>query len=211
MWESKMAPLSGVLFGVLLIASYLVDPNTDFMPPADEVVAYLRDGPLAVMAGAYLRLLSALALVWFAGSLHASIRRLDDDNGRLSLVAFGGGVMAACLLAAGAIVIIAAAERMWVVGTVDAGAAAAMFDIAGIAIGNGASLGFGIMIGATGIASLRAPGRYRWTGWSSVVIALGLISPYGWIVLAIVLVWVLATAIWIYRNGVRSRHLVGTG
>lgn len=211
MWESRVAPLSGVLFGTLLLASFLVDANTDFMPPEDEIVAYLADGPLRIMLGAYLRLLAAAALVWFSGSLYKSIRLIDDDNERLSLLAFGGGVFGAALIAVGAVAIVAAAERMWVVEAVDAGAAAALFDIAGIAIGNGAPLGLGVMIGAAGIASLRTPGQYRWTGWSSVIIGLGLISPYAWVILAVVLVWVPAAGLWIYRAQPRQQETVGMG
>lgn len=211
MWESKVAPLSGVLFGVLLMASFLVDANTDFIPPADEIVAYLEDGPLAVMTGAYLRLLAAAALIWFSGSLYQSIRYTDDDNQRLSLLAFGGGITGAALVAVGAIAIIAAAERVWVVETIDPGAAAALFDVAGIAIGNGAPLGLGVMIGAAGIAVLRTPGQPRWIGWSSVIIGLGLISPYGWIVLTVVAVWVPAAGVWIYRTGRQQQEALVTG
>ena len=108
MWESRMAPLSGVLFGVLLVGSFLVDPNTDFMPAADDVVAYLADGPLVVMTSSYLRLLAAAALLWFAGSLYKSLRQIEDDGGRLSMLAFGGGAVAAALMAVGAASIVAA-------------------------------------------------------------------------------------------------------
>lgn len=211
MWEAKVAPLSGVLFGVLLIASFLVDANTDFMPPASEVVTYLEDGPVAVMASAYLRLLAAAAMIWFSGSLYQSIRHTDDDNGRLSLLAFGGGVTGAALIAVGAVAIIAAAERVWVVEAIDPGAAAALFDIAGIAIGNGAPLGLGVMIGAAGIAGLRTPGQPRWIGWSSVIFGLGLISPYGWIVFAVVAVWVPAAGVRIYRAGPRQQEMLVKG
>ena len=199
MWESRVAPLSGVLFGVLLIASYLVDPNTDFMPPPAEIVSHIQDGPLSVMLGAYLRMLAAAALVWFAGSLHRSIERLGD--GRLALLAFGGGVMAASLLTTGAAATVAAAERMMVTDSIDPGAAAALLDLAGIAVGNAAPIGFAILIGAAGIAISSVRERISWVGVVSIVIALGLLSPYGWVLLAAILVWVPAAGIWLYRSG----------
>lgn len=200
MWESRTAPLSGVLFAVLLIASFLVDSNTDFMPPADEIVAYLTDGPMRVMSAAYLRLLAAAALIWFSGSLHKTIRGFDDDSGRLSLLAFGGGVLAAALIAMGAAAVVAAAERVWMVEMIDSGAAAALYDMAGIAIGNGASLGLGVMIGAAGIARIRTTAGSPWIGWSSVGIGLGLLSPYAWAVLALVLIWIPIAGLWMYRE-----------
>ncbi len=207
MWESRVAPLSGVLFGVLLIASYLIDPNTDFMPPADEVVAHLEEGPLRVMAGAYVRLLAAAGLVWFGASLHESLKRRGD--GRLALLSFGGGLMAASLIAVGSIATVAAAERVLINETIDPGAAAALFDIAGIATGNGAPIGFAILIGAAGLALLGAAGQRAWVGWTSVVIALGLLSPYGWMILAAVLIWVPAAGIWMYRTDSRQPEMAG--
>lgn len=200
MWESRTAPLSGVLFAVLLIASFLVDSNTDFMPPADEIVAYLTDGPMRVMSAAYLRLLAAAALIWFSGSLHKTIRGFDDDSGRLSLLAFGGGVLAAALIAMGAAAVVAAAERVWMVEMIDSGAAAALYDMAGIAIGNGAPLGLGVMIGAAGIARIRTKAGSPWIGWSSVGIGLGLLSPYAWVVLALALIWIPIAGLWMYRE-----------
>ncbi|HEX6221826.1 MAG TPA: hypothetical protein VF115_12090 [Acidimicrobiia bacterium] len=200
MWESRTAPLSGVLFAVLLIASFLVDSNTDYMPPADEIVAHLTDGPMRVMSAAYLRLLAAAALIWFSGSLHKTIRGFDDDSGRLSLLAFGGGVLAAALIAMGAAAVVAAAERVWMVEMIDSGAAAALYDMAGIAIGNGAPLGLGVMIGAAGIARIRTKAGSPWIGWSSVGIGFGLLSPYAWVVLALALIWISIAGLWMYRE-----------
>ncbi len=207
MWESKVAPLSGLLFALLLIASYLIDPNTDFMPPAEDVIAHLEDGPLTVMAAAYLRLLAAAALVWFGGSIYETLRRFGER--RLPILAFGGSLLAGSLIAMGSVATVAAAERVLVNEAIDPGAAAALFDIAGIATGNGAPIGFAVLIGAAGVAVLKAPGFRRWVGWASVAIALGLISPYGWIVLAAVLIWVPAAGLWIYRAKSSERELVG--
>ncbi|HZD22904.1 MAG TPA: hypothetical protein VE569_05810 [Acidimicrobiia bacterium] len=198
MWESRVAPLSGVLFGVLLIAGFVVNPNTDFMLPEGDIVAYFEDSPLRIMTGAYLGLLAAAALVWFSASLYKSIRRIDDD-GRLSLLAVSGGVFAAALVAAGGVATIAAAERVRVVGSIDPGVAAALFDIAGIALGNGAPIGLGVMIGAAGIAVLRTRSQSLSTAWVSLVIALGLISPYAWAVIAVAILWIAVVGIWIYR------------
>lgn len=207
MWESRVAPLSGVLFGVLLIASYLVDPNADFMPPPGDIVSHIQDGPLSVMLGGYLRMLAAAGLVWFAGSLHRSVQRLGDS--RLAQLAFGGGVMAASLIAIGSAATVAAAERMVVTDSIDPGAAAALFDLAGIAVGNAAPLGFAILIGAAGIAILRSSGSNSWIGWASIIIALGLLSPYGWVLLAAILVWIPAAGIWLYRSESEQPQMAG--
>lgn len=205
MWESKVAPLSGVLFGLLLIASYLVDPNTDFMPPPEEIVGHLQDSPLLVMLGGYLRMLAAAALVWFAGTLYQSMKPLGE--GRLAMLAFGGGVMAASLIVIGSAATVAAGERIFVTDSIDPGSATALIDLASIAIGNAAPIGFAVLIGAAGTALLAAEGPNRRIGWVSVVIALGLLSPYGWVLLAATLVWVPAAGIWLYRSESERPHL----
>ena len=207
MWESRVAPVSGVLFAVFLLGSFLMDPNTDFMPPPDEVVAYLADGPLVVMTAAYVRLLAAAALIWFAGSLYKSLKEIEDDDGRLSLLAFGGALVGASMLALASVAIVAAAERVWITESIEPGAAASLFDVASIAVGNAAPIGLGVMIGAAGIAKLRTSEVSRWAGWTSVVIALGLISPYAWIVIATALVWVPLVGVSIYRNQANEREL----
>lgn len=199
MWESKVAPLSGVLFALLLLARFAVDGNTDFMPPEGDIVAYLEEGPVRVMTAAYLGLLAAGALLWFTGSLRKHLDTMDDDGGRLGSLALGGGIAAGTVLVVGGVAIVAAAERVWVVGSIEPGASAALFDLAGIAVGNGAPIGLGVLIGATGVALLRSDHLPDWPGWASVLIALGLVSPYAWIVLAGALLWIPAVGIWIYR------------
>lgn len=199
MWESRVAPLTGVLFAVLLISRFVVDGNTDFMPPEADIVAYLEDGPVRVMTAAYLGLLASGALLWFSGSLRKHLGTLDDDEGRLGSLAMGGGVATAAALAIGGAAIIAAAERVWVTGSIEPGAAATLFDLAGIVVGNGAPIGLGVLVGATGVAMLRSRHSPAWPGWASALIAIGLVSPFAWIVLAGALVWIPAMGIWIYR------------
>lgn len=200
MWESRVAPLSGALFAILLVASYLVDLNPDFMPPESEVVARIQSGPVRVMTAGYLVTLAAAALAWFSGSGYRALRRLDDDAGRLSVVALAGGVLASSLLAVGGVAVIAAAERISASPTIDPGVGAVLIDLSGVAIGNGAPIGLAVAIAASGIVSLRSGHRFRWFGWVSVLVALGLVSPFGWAVLAAAVLWVPVAAVWLFRS-----------
>lgn len=203
MWETKVAPLSGVLFGVLLVAAFAVDTNTDFMPPADDVVAYLTDSPVAIMVGAYLRLLAAAALLWFTGSLYKSIRSGSSEEGRLSILVVAGAAVAASMLALGSAAIVAASDRVRVTGTIESAAATTLFDVAGVAVGNGVAMGLAVMIGAYGVFALRRAPRSRWVGWGSVVLALALVSPYAWAALGLGMIWVPVMGVAIYRSGAR--------
>jgi hypothetical protein len=199
MWESKVAPLSGVFFGLILVAAFLVDPNTDFMPSEAERMAHLQAGPGRIMIAAYLTILAAVALVWFSGSVYKWLHAADDDGARLSLIAVGGGVLASALTAVGGVATLAAAERLSITDAIDPGVAASLLDVTSIAIGNGAPLGLGALIGACGVVMLRGGRVPSWMGWVSVLIALGLISPVGWAVLAVAIVWVAWLGLWLYR------------
>lgn len=207
MSESRLAPLSGVLFAAFVVVGFSIDANTEFMPPEAEIVAHLQEGPLRVMVGAYMNFLAAAALLWFSGSIGRALRRLDDDGGRLAGIATAGTVFASAMLAVGATGIVAAAERMWVNGSIEPGAAAGLFDVAGIVMGNGAPIGLAALFAATGVVMLRSEGMSRVLAWGSILLALGLLSPFGWVAMLLGILWVPAAGIWIYRAE-KSRELL---
>ena len=182
------------------MASYIVAPNTDFMPPPDDVVTYLSEQPRAVMVSGYLRALAAAALVWFGGSLYQSLRTDEPTEDRLPLLAVSGALLGAALTAFGAVATIAAAERVWITGAIDPSSATSLFDLSSIATGNAAPVGFALMIGASGIVWLRSGSRPPWAGRASVVLGVALLSPYAWVMLAIVLIWVPAVGISVFRD-----------
>lgn len=200
MWEKRVAPLTGVAFAVLLLTSSLLTAdNFEFMPSAERIADFLVTDSVRVMVGSYVGLLAALALLWFSGSMYASIREIDDDTERLAFITGAGGVLAASTLAIGYLATFAAAERAWVHGSVDAGAAAALSDLTSMIVGNGAAIGFAAMIAAGSITALRWDGAPRRTAIASLILAAGLISPYSWAVIALVLIWTPMAGIWIYR------------
>lgn len=200
MWESKVAPLAGVLFAVLLVVGFIFDPNTTFMPPESEALAHVTSDHVQMMTSAYLSILAAAALLWFSGSVYKSLRDQDDDRGRLSVIALGGGAVASGLLTVGAACLLAAAERFNVAGSIDPAVAASLVDVSGIALGNGVPVGLAALIGAFGVARLRANPPSLWAGWVSVVVALGLISPVAWALLAPAMLWPAVVGVWLYRN-----------
>ncbi|MDX1468149.1 MAG: hypothetical protein R3258_02305 [Acidimicrobiia bacterium] len=200
MWEKRVAPLTGVAFAVLWLASSLLTADTfEFMPPASDIAEFLSSDAIRVMTGSYVGLLAAFALLWFSGSMYASIREIDGDTERLSFISGAGGVLAASTLAIGYLATLAAAERAWVHDSVDAGATAALADLTSLVVGNGATLGFAAMIAAASIPALRWSGAPRRIAIISLILALALISPYSWAVVALVLLWAPMAGIWIYR------------
>jgi hypothetical protein len=198
MAESKLerlAPGAGLMFVALFIGA-LFDPVVD--PVGDEaaVVAaqLLQDrgqARLAIYAGG----LAALALVWFVGSLRSTLRRAEGGTGRLSAVAFGGGVMAgATLLASSAFS--SAALEFADYGEDPAGARLA----AGLAeyLFYATNFGMALLVGATFVVALRHGAIPRWLAWVGAVagaLSLVLIWPFFVIGVLIFLFWVTALSI----------------
>lgn len=206
MWESRVAPLSGVVFMALITASAVIINNYEFLPPADELAAFYAGDSVRIMTGAYIGTLGAFFLLWFSGSVYTDIRRSDVEGGRLSMIAFGGGVFASAMFAIGYLTTMGAAERASMHGAIDPGGAAALSDISALAF-TAAAFGLAGLIGASALVSHRSEHSSKLAVGVNGAIALGLISPLNWIVIGVAIVWVAVAGVRIYREGVRSAEL----
>lgn len=196
----KLAPLSGVVAAVLMIVGSVVIGFYEYLPPADRVADFLSRNATRVAVGGYVGGISALFLVWFAGSVYSALRE-HEGTGRLATVAFGGGVFASVIMATAFAGMIAAAGRAGTEGGITAGEAVALYDVWSSVMGVTMPIGLAVLIGATAAVSLRTSAFPAWFGWVSAIIALGLISPVGYVVMAGGLVWVLVVSIWLYARG----------
>jgi hypothetical protein len=76
-----------------------------------------------------------------------------------------------------------------------------MYDLYSQVLGGMFAIAMAVFIGATAVVSLRTLMFPKWFGWVSALIALGLLTPYSYAVLALVLVWLLVVSVWLYwRN-----------
>jgi uncharacterized membrane protein len=89
-----------------------------------------------------------------------------------------------------------------------------MYDLYGQVLGQGFAITMAVFIGATAVVSLRTLMFPKWFGWVSALIAFGLLTPFAYAVLALVLVWLLVVSVWLYRRGaapsVRDNSTLGT-
>jgi hypothetical protein len=53
------------------------------------------------------------------------------------------------------------------------------------------AIAMAVFIGATAVVSLRTSVFPKWFGWVSALVAVGLLTPFAYAVLALVLVWLL--------------------
>jgi hypothetical protein len=138
--------------------------------------------------------------MWFAGSVYAALNEHESGNGRLSMVAFGGCLASGIALGTGFSALFAIGGRVGAVGGISPAEAVTLYDLYGTILGQMAAFTFAVLIGATAAVSLRTAMFPKWFGWASILIALGLISPFGYFVLAFALVWLLGVSISLYRR-----------
>jgi hypothetical protein len=197
----RLAPLTGVVSVGLLIFGAVVISNYDFLPPAEEVADFLNGNPTRVITGAYLALISAFFLIWFAGSVRIPLLAREGGTGRLSMVAFGGGIAAAVALGTSFTAILSAGLRAGAPGGITPIGSVTMFDFWGQAAGQMFAISLAVLIGATAVVSIRTTVFPAWFGWVSTLIAFGLLTPAAYIVLALAVVWLLVVSIWLYVRG----------
>jgi hypothetical protein len=107
----RLAPLTGVVTVVLMMVGAALFGVYDYLPPADRLKEYISDNQTTVFLGGYLGSISAFFLIWFAGSVYSALREREGGTGRLSMVAFGGGVASGVALALGFTAIVAVVQR----------------------------------------------------------------------------------------------------
>jgi hypothetical protein len=76
-----------------------------------------------------------------------------------------------------------------------------MFDFWGQIMGQMFAISLAVLIGAAAVVSLRTALFPAWFGWASAVVAIGLLTPFAYIVLALAVVWLVVVSIWLYIRG----------
>jgi hypothetical protein len=199
-----MAPLSGVVFLLLLVIGAVLIAGFEFLPEPDEAVSFYVDDSTRISAGGYIYGLSVFFLVWFLGSLTTRLRAAEGGPGRLSTIAFGGGLVAAAMVILTAAVTQAATARAGSDSGIGADAATLAYDVAAVSMGNGFPIAMAVTIYATAVIAFRTGLLPKWTAWVSGAIAIGLLTPVIHFVVALVLPWILYLSIWLYVDGRRQ-------
>jgi hypothetical protein len=174
--EEQLAPLTGVavlilgLGGLIVLEGPANRPEVDVAPSA--FVTYFEKGD-SVVLGSFLFMLSVLFFFWFLGSLRAVLRDAEGGVGRLSAIAYGGGIATAVLWSA--------LPAVSVLGALDAEhlnpQAAKTIFILGDAFLYPAAMTAAVLVAATALVALRTGALPRWLGWLSLVLALWLLIP----------------------------------
>ena len=198
---SAPLPLTGLLFVVLIVASFLVGGETpDADASAREVVDYWTDNDDVNMLGSVIECLAAVSLLFFAATLRRSASRWTE-NSVLPSVAFAGGIVAAAGIGVDAAIRFAAAD---VAGDVDP-AVLQTFSAAWANFFFPMVIGIATLVLATSLAGWRSGAVPKWLAVIGVLIFVAFFTPAGFVAFLVSGVWIIVLSVMLSR---RESHVV---
>jgi hypothetical protein len=197
-WE-RLAPLTGAVFFALIAAVFVLDNNSpDANDSTASVVSYWTTHHSRAVVAGLLGSLAVVFLIWFASSLRSAMLRYEGGTGRLSMLAFSGTLLVAFGGAIGS-------SLDFVLGdvSVDLHNGHADFVIQTLSALDGDFFlpfvgGLLVLMVSSAVLTFRHGALPKWLGWVSVVIAIALVTPLGFIGFLASLVWILVVSILLY-------------
>lgn len=196
----RLAPLTGVLAVALVLVGAGLFGVYDYLPSAESLADYFNDNSNRVYWAGYIGLIATFPMLWFAGSLYSAFRDQEGGSGRLSMVSFGAGLATALAIAAGFTAMLASGARAGAEGGITSVEAVTLYDYYGQILGGVVAVTLAVLIAATGVLAIRKALFPNWFGWLSLLIALLLLTPIAYIVLAAAMLWLVVVSIWLYRR-----------
>jgi hypothetical protein len=197
---ARYAPLSGVLFVVLVVVSIIVSGfdsvGTD--DSTQEVVDFWSDNDGQQIAAAIIGALAMVPFLWFLGVLRSTLRVAEGGTGRLSATAYAGGIVLVGFALVDSALQLAVADT---VGDVPAGVTQSL-SVLYSDFFLGFPIGFGTLMLATGLVLLRTRVLPTWLGWFALVLGiLAFFGPVGFFAFLVFLVWLVITSVMLYQRG----------
>jgi hypothetical protein len=200
---NRLVMLTGLVAVALFLAGAVVFDFYTYLPDPAEIQAHLVENDTETQMAGYFGMLGAFFLLWFASSLRSNVRAAEGGDGMLSNIVFGGTVAAATMLLAGFAAMMAAGGRAGADVPIDEMAAATSYDLWGTLVGSAVPFALGATIAAYALVAARTNVMPMWFAWVSAIIAVGSISPFNYIFIALAMLWVAYVSIamwWAQRN-----------
>ena len=196
----RLAPLTGVVFVALFIASFIVGGETpDVNDSVDTVVSYWRDNDTEAQFAAAMLMWGSVFAIWFGASVRTALRRVEGEPGRLSALVFAGWVVfavGACSFAGFSFAAADVADESNV-----AGEAVQAISILSSDFFTVLSAGLAVTMLAAGAATLRFGGLPRWLGYVALLIGITAVTPVGFFSFMVAGLWVIVVSVLLYREG----------
>ena len=159
---------------MLAFTSFLI--GGELPKPEDstqQVVTFYTDNSHKILWSMWMFGLAGIFFLWFLGSLRSHLMKAEGDTGRLSSVAFGGGIAGGVVYAIG--VTVSSALAFGIAQNASAELTDALSDLA-THLYNGSAYGFFVLVLATTLVGGRTkvlPAWLGWLGWLVALLALG--------------------------------------
>jgi len=189
-WE-RMAPLTGVVFVILLVVSVFLPgsiPNSD--ATGAKVISYADAHKGSLTTSSVIIGFSLFFGLMFYGQLRGFLRRSPAVE-QLAAISFGGAV----LFAAGGGVVAGAQLALGDSPTKMDPAAAQALNVLARDLPMILFVGGGVLLFAAGLAIIKSRSLPAWLGWAGIVLGVVAVLPLGFIAVIGVALWTLATSI----------------
>lgn len=195
----KVSPLSGVVAVALVVYGFALMKPMDYFPTPERAAEIFNQNPGQLYRGALVGgFYGVVFLFWFASVVFKSLsRRIDGDSFIPALALVGGIILAVGIMTANGIFWVAAA-RVRRTGEMRPETAVIYYDLIQIFLSNVITIGLTMLIGATGLGSLQSHLFPAWLGWISLILAIGLLTPFHYIFEVLGLIWILAASILLF-------------
>jgi hypothetical protein len=195
-----LVPLTGVLFVILLILSFIVGgepPDAD--EPVQEIVDFYVDDKDSIWIGAALGGLAAVSLVFFGAYLRKVFSAAEGHGGMLSALVLTGTAIMAVGAGIDITILVALAEAADDVDPVAVQTLQALWDNDFFPI----AIGMEILFLSAGLSILRYGALPKWLGWIAIALAVIGPTPIGFVAFPLGGLWVIAMSVTL---AVRARN-----
>jgi hypothetical protein len=194
-WE-RWATLSGVFAVVFWVLGVILVSSKAKGDKGPEALASYHQHSDGILVGGLLWSIGVLLFIWFLASLRSHFLAAEGQPGRLSTLAFGGGIAAAVIA-----MLIPVADEVGALNKndIDASGAAVLHHFSD-AFFVATEYMLPVFFFSSAILALRHGALPKWLGWFSVLIGIVLlIGPIGWAALIFATpIWVLIVSVWLY-------------
>jgi len=202
--ESAWSALSGVPFVLLWVVAYLVLGKTvESRDPDADILAYFGDGDqrARVFIALVLLVVASLPFIVFISVLRSRLEYAEAGAGVWTMAAYGGGLVSTVLwiVAAALYAVPGLASNQDGFG-LDPDTFRLLND-AGFVIWVSAGTIMSVPVLATSVLGLRV-GVPRWLSWAGFVVAAALLATFTVLPVMLLLAWVLAVSIVLWRRDV---------
>lgn len=197
---NKAASFAGTISVVLMIIGALLFGAFDYLPQADRLQIIFGENPDRVTISGYVGSLSAFFLIWFSVGFYNVLKKAEEDKSLLPVLSLVGGSCSGIALFVSYSAIISAGARAGTAQGINPAEAFTLYDFYSHIMGQMFAITLAMFIGAGALVSMRSGIFPAWAGWLSLLIALGLLSPVGYIVIGLGPVWLLFVSFWMFAQ-----------